>query len=84
MLFYVNDFNSGESDEITLTRITSDPNLNWQLRLPANELTVVGHVEGKLKLHPWGCFKPEDMIKFEPARQEALRQGVPLRDEWTR
>lgn len=67
MLFYVDSMSYGGSTDIGLTQITSNPNLNWHLGLPASELRVVGHVDGKLKLHESGCFMPEEMDKFEPA-----------------
>lgn len=81
MLFYVDGLNYGGGDKISLRQITTQT--DWHLGLPADELVVVGHV-GEDFVECLGRFTPEDMATFEPARQEALKQGVPLRETWTR
>jgi len=83
MLFYVNELSTTPGDGgISLVQVTSVPRLAWSLDLPARELVVVGHVD--VKPYQGRYFKPEDMAQFEPARQEALKQGTRLNDDWTR
>lgn len=82
MLFYVGGVNSDCKDNISLVQVTSVPRLAWSLDLPAGELVVVGHVE--VEPYQDRYFKPEDMTQFESARQEALKRGTPLNENWTR
>lgn len=75
MLFYVEDV---LKDRIEL-RLVSAVN-SWVLAYPPNELEVVGHVEGELKINKKdGSFMPEEMRKFKAAVAAAKRRGVTIR-----
>ena len=83
ILFYVVNLSYGGGEKIALSQVTSRPELNWHLGLPAAELVVVGHIDGELDRHPSSCFMSHEMPKFEPARAEALKQGFTLHGAWT-
>ena len=82
MLFYVDSLSFGESDVVSLIRVTSDLRKSWRFGAPMNQLVIVGHIDTSIELDHNMYFKRKDIPKFESSYRAALRRGVSFFDKW--
>lgn len=79
MLFYVLD--SKHDGDPDLRQITARPKLAWLLRLPANELELVGHIDGDFMLQRFVATEAE-REQVRPIVEQVVASGRELNRSW--